>query len=127
MLLPIEDCGLCGLTNYQKSFPVFGTNNKTIFVLPVPFDSDSLKIISEYGDIIFETFCMNGYLEVCSVYFNMILQSHKYENIVASTQYLQKVFMGRKFEEYSVENIYGMKIVPVTNNYLDRRVKEEIK
>ena len=86
-----------------------------------------MKIIAEYGDIIFETFCINGYLEICSAYFNMILQSHKYENVVASVPYLQKVFFGRKFEEYSVENIYGMKIVPVTNNYLDKRVKEEIK
>lgn len=127
MRLPIEDCGLCGLTNYEKSLPVIRTNNKTIFVLPVPFEHSHLNIISEYGDIIFETFCMNGYHEVCSVYFNMILQSHKYKNIVASIHYLQKVFLGRRFEEYSVENIYGMKIIPVTNNYLDRRVKEEIK
>lgn len=127
MQLPIESCKLCGLENFEKQSPKFEPANKTIFVLPIVLDPYQVEIISEYGDVIFESFCMNGYVEVCSVYFNMIIQSRKYKNMVASIGYLKKVFQGKQFEEYVIENVNGIKIIPVTGNYLDRRVKEEIK
>jgi len=127
MRLPIESCKLCGLENFEKQYPKFEPANKTIFVLPIVLDPYQVEIVSNYGDVIFESFCMNGYVEVCSVYFNMIIQSHKYKNMVASINYLKKVFQGKQFEEYVIENVNGIKIIPVTSNYLDRRVKEEIK
>ena len=127
MQFPIESCGLCGLANVERRLPVFRNTSKTIFVLPNNFNTSHVEIISGYGDIIFESFCMNGYIEVCSTYFNMIIQCHRYTNLVASTRYLKKVFMGRQFDEYVVENIYGIKVIPVEENYLDMRVKEEIR
>jgi len=127
MLLPIESCKLCGLETYEKNKPSFKPEHKTIFVLPWPVDTKLPHIISQYGDIIWEHFCMNGYVEVCSVYFNMIIQTNKYKNLVARIDYLRKIYGGRQFEEYNIENIAGVKIIPVNSGFLDKRVMEEIK
>lgn len=119
----IDACNVCQVSGNRK-FMVESVENGTLFIVPFSVSDEVVSTLAKYGNVLLESFCEFGDVEVCFVYVSMLIQSKKVHCVVCNSEYA-KTYFKQEIDGVGIYEFNGLKLI-VTKDFLSGDVLNEI-